>query len=165
MSSCPCQSGKGYHDCCEPVIAGAVVPTIEGIVRARYAAFAVKNLDYVERTHAPEIRDDFNRAEAERLAEECQWDGLYIHKIRDHGDTAEVEYVARVIKDHKVHAKGVLSSFRKDAEQWIFVSSKPFQQIAHLRGPKLGRNDPCFCHSGQKYKKCHGSGNRELSMS
>ena len=23
--------------------------------------------------------------------------------------------------------------------------------------PKLGRNDPCFCGSGKKYKKCHGA--------
>jgi preprotein translocase subunit SecA len=23
-------------------------------------------------------------------------------------------------------------------------------------GPKLGRNDPCWCGSGQKFKKCHG---------
>jgi len=22
--------------------------------------------------------------------------------------------------------------------------------------PKLGRNDPCYCGSGKKYKKCHG---------
>ncbi|MFO1540769.1 MAG: SEC-C metal-binding domain-containing protein, partial [Chloroflexota bacterium] len=22
--------------------------------------------------------------------------------------------------------------------------------------PKVGRNDPCHCGSGQKYKKCHG---------
>lgn len=22
--------------------------------------------------------------------------------------------------------------------------------------PKLGRNEPCFCGSGSKYKKCHG---------
>jgi uncharacterized protein YecA (UPF0149 family) len=21
---------------------------------------------------------------------------------------------------------------------------------------KLGRNDPCYCGSGKKYKKCHG---------
>ncbi|MBW1744519.1 MAG: SEC-C domain-containing protein [Deltaproteobacteria bacterium] len=21
--------------------------------------------------------------------------------------------------------------------------------------PKLGRNDPCWCGSGKKYKKCH----------
>ena len=24
--------------------------------------------------------------------------------------------------------------------------------------PKLGRNDPCSCGSGKKYKKCHGRG-------
>jgi preprotein translocase subunit SecA len=23
-------------------------------------------------------------------------------------------------------------------------------------GPKIGRNDPCFCGSGKKYKNCHG---------
>jgi preprotein translocase subunit SecA len=23
--------------------------------------------------------------------------------------------------------------------------------------PKVGRNDPCFCGSGKKYKKCHGA--------
>ena len=22
--------------------------------------------------------------------------------------------------------------------------------------PKIGRNDPCYCGSGLKYKKCHG---------
>jgi uncharacterized protein YecA (UPF0149 family) len=23
--------------------------------------------------------------------------------------------------------------------------------------PKVGRNDPCPCGSGKKYKKCHGA--------
>jgi preprotein translocase subunit SecA len=23
--------------------------------------------------------------------------------------------------------------------------------------PKVGRNDPCWCGSGKKYKKCHGA--------
>ena len=23
--------------------------------------------------------------------------------------------------------------------------------------PKIGRNDPCHCGSGKKYKKCHGA--------
>jgi preprotein translocase subunit SecA len=23
-------------------------------------------------------------------------------------------------------------------------------------GARIGRNDPCFCGSGLKYKKCHG---------
>ena len=24
-------------------------------------------------------------------------------------------------------------------------------------GTRMGRNDPCWCGSGQKYKKCHGA--------
>ena len=30
------------------------------------------------------------------------------------------------------------------------------QRRAQAAGPKLGRNDPCWCGSGLKYKKCHG---------
>ena len=28
---------------------------------------------------------------------------------------------------------------------------------AGARSPKIGRNDPCWCGSGKKYKKCHGA--------
>jgi len=30
------------------------------------------------------------------------------------------------------------------------------QETVVHRAPKLGRNDPCFCGSGKKFKKCHG---------
>ncbi len=30
-------------------------------------------------------------------------------------------------------------------------ASTPFR-----RGPKIGRNDPCYCGSGKKFKQCHG---------
>ena len=32
-------------------------------------------------------------------------------------------------------------------------ASTPFQRTE----PKIGRNDPCSCGSGRKYKKCHGA--------
>jgi preprotein translocase subunit SecA len=32
------------------------------------------------------------------------------------------------------------------------ANAKPFER----QTPKLGRNDPCFCGSGKKYKQCHG---------
>ena len=32
------------------------------------------------------------------------------------------------------------------------------QQTVVREGPKVGRNDPCPCGSGKKYKKCHGTG-------
>ena len=30
-------------------------------------------------------------------------------------------------------------------------------KTVHREGPKVGRNDPCPCGSGKKYKKCHGA--------
>jgi hypothetical protein len=30
-------------------------------------------------------------------------------------------------------------------------------QTVRREGPKVGRNDPCPCGSGRKYKKCHGA--------
>jgi preprotein translocase subunit SecA len=45
------------------------------------------------------------------------------------------------------NAANAASGQGKDAE------GKPFERAA----PKLGRNDPCFCGSGKKYKQCHGN--------
>jgi preprotein translocase subunit SecA len=48
---------------------------------------------------------------------------------------------------------------RREQAQMQFIGSgtaaKP-QQV--IRKEKIGRNDPCPCGSGKKYKKCHGAG-------
>ena len=36
-------------------------------------------------------------------------------------------------------------------------SGAPKPQAPASSGPKLGRNDPCWCGSGKKFKRCHGS--------
>ena len=36
------------------------------------------------------------------------------------------------------------------------VATAPAQRAASEH-PKLGRNDPCWCGSGKKFKKCHGA--------
>jgi preprotein translocase subunit SecA len=38
-------------------------------------------------------------------------------------------------------------------------SQQPVQRVATIRRdePKIGRNDPCYCGSGKKFKKCHGA--------
>jgi preprotein translocase subunit SecA len=35
--------------------------------------------------------------------------------------------------------------------------ARAIAQPARREGPKIGRNDPCPCGSGQKFKKCHGA--------
>jgi hypothetical protein len=42
----------------------------------------------------------------------------------------------------------------RNAERQVAAPAKPFVHGA----AKLGRNDPCSCGSGKKFKKCHGKG-------
>jgi preprotein translocase subunit SecA len=37
------------------------------------------------------------------------------------------------------------------------VAQRAAVQPVRREGPKVGRNDPCPCGSGQKFKKCHGA--------
>jgi preprotein translocase subunit SecA len=34
---------------------------------------------------------------------------------------------------------------------------QPATEPIRRAAPKVGRNDPCLCGSGRKYKKCHGA--------
>jgi len=37
------------------------------------------------------------------------------------------------------------------------TSAQDTPQTARRTADKVGRNDPCPCGSGKKYKKCHGT--------
>jgi len=156
MTLCPCGSKHHFDECCGPIIAGAPAPSAEALVRSRYTAFATHALDHVARTHAPEVRDDFNRAEAERLAEQCEWLGLEIRRATETGDTAEIEFVVRFRRDRQDLARATVSNFRRDNGQWLYVSSAN-PRIAQRHVTKVGPNDPCPCNSGKKAKKCCGT--------
>ena len=41
--------------------------------------------------------------------------------------------------------------------QFLGTASAPTASKTVTAGPKVGRNDPCPCGSGKKYKKCHGT--------
>jgi preprotein translocase subunit SecA len=41
------------------------------------------------------------------------------------------------------------------AAQWEMDENNGEQLLAGI-DPSIGRNDPCPCGSGQKYKQCHG---------
>jgi preprotein translocase subunit SecA len=49
--------------------------------------------------------------------------------------------------------KLVLQGAQKAATEAGAVSHKPHDEA----GNKIGRNDPCYCGSGKKFKKCHGA--------
>ena len=46
--------------------------------------------------------------------------------------------------------------FDKEKQAELYKEQKQSQTVRH-EGPKIGRNDPCPCGSGKKYKKCCGA--------
>jgi len=48
-------------------------------------------------------------------------------------------------------------SYSSPADSSSTSTSAPQRKIASSAQPKVGRNDPCPCGSGKKYKKCHGA--------
>ena len=52
-------------------------------------------------------------------------------------------------------ARGSIPQDQLDAEEEILANTKPVDPIEADKEP--GRNDPCPCGSGKKYKKCCGA--------
>jgi SEC-C motif-containing protein len=49
-----------------------------------------------------------------------------------------------------------MGRFRKKDGSWYFTDGKMVGQMP-LHVEKIGRNDPCTCGSGKKFKKCCGA--------
>ena len=50
------------------------------------------------------------------------------------------------------------SAYETEADQGPVGSAPEHIEPIRRETPKVGRNDPCPCGSGKKYKKCHGQG-------
>ncbi len=153
---CPCGSGQSFGLCCSPIIAGAAAATPEALMRSRYTAYVIGALDHVAATHAAEVRDDFNRAEAERLSRSCIFQGIDIRKATQSADRGQVDFVLRFNRDGKDMIQVELADFRKEHGRWLYAGGKLSPQVAQRTVQRVGRNDPCPCGSGKKAKKCCG---------
>ena len=51
-----------------------------------------------------------------------------------------------------------LVSYDPRTETGLNELFRGFFKPVRLEGPRIGRNDPCHCGSGKKFKKCHGVG-------
>jgi preprotein translocase subunit SecA len=60
---------------------------------------------------------------------------------------------ARQLQFQHAEAGGLAAG---DAEPAADPGASSQQMPMHRDGPKVGRNDPCPCGSGTKYKHCHG---------
>lgn len=167
---CPCGSEYTVEKCCLPIIRGkAKAKTAEELMRARYTAFALAEVDFIMDSHHPKTRGDVKRDEIAEWAKSSEW--LSLEVVQTEAGKAEdnqgvvifhAQYNApdpstgRPEPKHHDHWERAL--FEKHEGEWKFLDAQGIQQGPIRRTePKVGRNDACPCGSGKKYKKCHGS--------
>ncbi len=161
MTKCLCGSGSEQADCCERFLSGAEKPaTAEALMRSRYTAFASANIDYLVKTSTPHALEDFNPKQAAHDAKQVQWLGLDIIETQAGGPADTEGFVTFAFhynlsgQKQTQHEK---SRFVKVDGAWLYDESllDPKSEPVHVN--KTGRNDPCPCGSGKKYKKCCGA--------
>jgi SEC-C motif-containing protein len=147
--------------CCGPILAGAPAPTAEALMRSRYSAYVVRNYEHLERSLCSEQRKDYSAEEAKRWAENSEWLGLTIIRTEKGGNDDKeglVEFSAKYRAEGKEHEHLETAIFGREEGKWVYVGQvAPKGQTVRREEPKVGRNDPCPCGSGKKFKKCCGA--------
>ena len=161
MTDCPCGSGLEYAACCEPCITGvAPAATAEALMRSRYSAYVVHDIPYLGETLHPQHRSDWDEAATLKWAENAQWNSLEIVSTSAGGvddDEGVVEFIALYKEDNMDKRHHETSRFSKYNGRWYYVDGQlPKPVTQRNTTPKVGRNEPCPCGSGKKYKKCCG---------
>jgi SEC-C motif-containing protein len=159
MNSCPCGSGSDYVACCEPIIAGKKnAETPEQLMRARYSAHVKVEVDFLLDSTHPKHREGYDHKGTKVWAENSEWYGLEILDTAQGGpkdQEGEVEFIVKLRDKEGRRSHHERGQFKRKGKRWLFtegtmVKSKP------VSVDKVGRNDPCPCGSGLKYKKCCG---------
>ncbi len=159
MNTCPCGSGVAYDDCCQPFISGErSAETAEQLMRARYSAYTNAAVDFLFDTTHPDHRKGYDHAGTKEWAESSEWLGLKILETSQGGpeDTAgEVEFIARYREKEIAREHHELGHFKRKDGRWFFTNGTMVKPKP-VTSQKIGRNAPCICGSGLKYKKCCG---------
>lgn len=153
--TCPCGSGRPLSACCGPVLSGErLASTAEELMRARFTAHAIRDFAFLHRTYRPTSKSPYVPAEGEPTT---QWTRLVVHSHSPGRapEMAYVEFSAYGLEggvEHVLHEK---AEFVREGGAWLYTRALregPAPYVAAAKKP--GRNDPCPCGSGRKYKHC-----------
>ena len=121
-------------------------------MRSRYTAYVRGEIDYLIATH--HSKQPLDRAAIERFSRESKWQGLEILAVQHPAeDEGIVEFIARA-EGFSHHER---SRFAKIDGRWLYLDGDTPKPTPLRKSATPGRNDPCPCGSGKKYKKCHGA--------
>jgi SEC-C motif domain protein len=123
--SCPCHSGRRFTECCGPILKGArKAATPEELMRSRYAAFALGEVDYLAKTLCAEHPDKTeDAATAYRQSREgLRYLDLCIMHASMEGDVGEVLFYARIFERGVDRSFVELSGFVREDGEWKYAS-------------------------------------------
>jgi len=158
---CPCKSGKTFGECCGPVIAGAAkAETAEKLMRARYSAYVTGDVRFLCDSSVPAQQEVFDEKASEAWSRAARWHGLEVIRTEAGGakdDRGVVEFRALYSANGEFCNHHEVATFVRLGGDWKFEDGELVAEQPIVREePKVGRNDPCPCGSGRKYKKCCG---------
>ena len=161
--TCPCNSGKTFGECCGPIIAGtAKADTAEALMRARYSSYVTGDVDFLRTSATKAVQAEFDEQASRAWSAAARWHGLEIIKTERGGAgdaDGVVEFRALYTANGEFCNHHEVSQFVREAGEWKFADGELVGESPVVREePKVGRNDPCPCGSGKKYKKCCGKG-------
>ena len=152
MTLCPCGSNLSLDLCCGSLHGGTPASTPEQLMRSRYSAFVLGLGDYLVHSWHPDYLGELT---AELLSQtDTQWDGLEIITSQGGPDDilGMVEFKAWFVEGETRHCLHERSRFVRYEGRWVYTDGEI--DPVPLR---IGRNDPCPCGSGKKFKKCCGN--------
>lgn len=76
---CPCGSNKNYSDCCRLYISGIkLIDSPEQLMRSRYTAYSMANIDYIVNTMSGKALQDFVKEDSLIWAKSISWKKLEV---------------------------------------------------------------------------------------
>lgn len=158
---CPCNSGKTFGECCGPIISGeAKAATAEALMRARYSSYVSGDVLFLRDSSTAKVKEEFDESASRTWSKAARWHGLEIISTEKGGegdDTGVVEFRATYTANGEFCNHHEVSQFVREPDGWKFDDGELVGEKQIVRdAPKVGRNDPCPCGSGKKFKKCCG---------
>jgi SEC-C motif-containing protein len=122
---CPCGSGKQIQDCCGKWIVGKKkVPTAEALMRSRYTAYVLEDVNYLVETTLPASRNKNTAQEISSWMKQVQWQRLHVLNV-EAGEKSDsegtVEFIAEFIGPDGTDRHHEVSQFEKVRGTWFYV--------------------------------------------
>lgn len=125
-ADCPCGTNKPYSECCGLYIESEVgAPTPEALMRSRYSAYSLGNIDYIGKTMQGDAAKDFDVEGTKRWADGIKWLSLAItsQKMKT-PSKGFVIFEATYLENGKERILREKSEFHFIKGHWYYVAGK-----------------------------------------